>query len=354
MLCPACNNFRPANDSACPWCNAPAASAGSAWGGQNASFASNQDQFGNSWGGPVTSGSDWNSGQIAFPTNSWQDATSSGVQQLAFPGVEPQPAAGDNMFWSQMEEPGESGRNGQSLLPVPYQERPNPNSLVPLPTGFPTLSPNVRAVNSLLPALPDQEAPVYVPPMYTKPRPVIPRYRAISGLISMIVVFALLCGGSVYLAQVTGKLTPLEKFFGFYAPPSIASTGRMLPVPSAQQTPGPGNKVITSVGLGNSIDPQSHLVPIYSNQFNAGQTIYLTCSINTTKPGTIITKWYTNNNFYKELPQPVTDPKTQNQGLFQMIYGQPAEGKVEVYWVDQQGNQQLAATLLFVVEPIAQ
>ena len=349
MLCPACNNFRPANDAPCPWCNAPASSVGSTRAGQNAPFAASQDQFANSWGGPDASGSDWKARQFSVPTNSWQDGTSSGVQQLEFPGVEP--AGGENAFWSQEAETGE---NGQSLLPVPYQEQPNPHSLVPLPAGFPTLSPNVRAVNSLVPALPDQEAPIYVPPMYTNPRPIIPRYRAISGLISVIVVCALLCTGATYLAQVTGKLTPLEKFFGLYAPPSIASAGRPLPVPSAQQTPGPGNKVITSVGLGNSIDPQSHLVPIYSNQFNAGQTIYLTCSINTTKPGTIITKWYTNNNFYKELPQPVTDPKTQNQGLFQMIYGQPAEGKVEVYWVDQQGNQQLAATLLFVVEPIAQ
>jgi hypothetical protein len=37
-----------------------------------------------------------------------------------------------------------------------------------------------------------------------------------------------------------------------------------------------------------------------------------------------------------------------------MVYGQPAEGKVEVYWKNEQGQQQLAATLLFVVEPIAQ
>lgn len=354
MLCPACHNFRPTNNAPCPWCNAPAPSAGNAWGGQNISFPANQDQaaFGNSWGGSAASGSDWNSGQVPFPTHSWQDATSSGVQQLAFPGVDVQQA--DNGFWSQGAGPDETGKKEQSLLPVPYQERPSPSSLVPLPTGFPTIGPNVRAVNSLVPALPDQEAPVYVPPMYTKPRPVIPRYRAISGLISMIVVLALLCGGSIYFAQVTGKLTPLEKFFGFYAPPSIASTARTLPVPPTQQTPGPGNKVITSVGLGTSIDPQSHLVPIYANQFTAGQTIYLTCSINTTKPGTIITKWYTNDNLYRELDQPVTDPKTQNQGLFQMVYGQPAEGRVEVYWVDQQGNQQLASTLLFVVEPTAQ
>jgi hypothetical protein len=251
---------------------------------------------------------------------------------------------------------GAGGQREQSLLPVPYQHpgQFSPRSLVPLPSGFPTLGPNVQAVNSLLPALPDQEAPIYVPPMYTRPRPIIPRYRAISGLISVIVVFTLLCTAGLYLAQVTGKLTPLEKFLGFYAPPSIASTARTLPVPSIQQTPGPGNKVITSVGLGNSIDPQSHLVPIYANRFTAGQTIYLTCSISSTRPGTIMTRWYTNNNFYRGLDQPVKDPRTQNQGLFQMVYGQPAEGRVEVYWEDPQGKQQLAAMLLFVVEPIAQ
>lgn len=342
MLCPACNNFRPVNEAPCPWCNAPA---GALRGGYNASSAAGQQQapFDNSWGGPDA------------PASSWQDAAPPGVQQLGFANREA-PPGGENGWWAQSSGMGTGGQREQSLLPVPYQDpgQPSPRSLVPLPTGFPTLGPNVRAVNSLVPVLPDQEAPVYVPPMYTRPRPIIPRYRAISGLISVIVVFTLLCTGGLYLAQVTGRLTPLEKFLGFYAPPSLASTASTLPVPSVQQTPGPGNKVITSVGLGNSIDPQSHLVPIYANQFTAGQTIYLTCSINSTRQGTIVTRWYTNNNFYRGLDQPVSDPKTQNQGLFKMVYGQPAEGRVEVYWGDQQGKQQLAATLLFVVEPTAQ
>lgn len=343
MLCPACNNFRPVNDAPCPWCNAPA---GAMQGGYP---APGQDSFGTAWGGP---GGDWNAGQPPAAAGFWPDATSSGIQQMAFPAGE-QPA--DHAFWAQ--SPAErSGQREQSLLPVPYQDptQPSPRSLVPLPTGFPTLGSNVRAVNPLVPALPDQEAPVYVPPMYTRPRPIIPRYRAISGLISMIVVITLLCGGGTYLAQVTGKLTPLEKFLGFYAPPSIASTARTLPVPSIQQTPGPGNKVIPSIGLGNTIDPQSHAVPIYANQFTAGQMIYLTCYITSSRPGTIMTRWYTNNNFYREVDRFVTDPKTQNQGLFRMIYAQPAEGRVEVYWKDQQGQPQLAETLLFVVEPIAQ
>jgi hypothetical protein len=333
MLCPTCNNFRPVNDAPCPWCSAPA---GAAQGAQQEPASYGLPRGGAPMPGP-------------FATDAW-DGASAGIQQLAFSAGE-QAAGGEQAFWTQT-----AGAREQSLLPVPYQApgQPPPHSLVPLPTTFPTHGPHVRAVNSLVPVQPDQEMPVYVPPMYTKPRPIIPRYRAVSGLISVIVVVLLLCAGGTYLAQVTGKLTPLEKFLGFYAPPSIASTARTLPVPSAQQTPGAGNKVITSIGLGNSVDPQSHLIPIYANQFTAGQTIYLTCSINASKPGTIITKWYTNNNMYREFDRFVTDPKTQNQGLFQMVYNQPAEGKVEVYWRDQQGQQQLAATLLFVVEPIAQ
>ena len=38
--------------------------------------------------------------------------------------------------------------------------------------------------------------------------------------------------------------------------------------------------------------------------------------------------------------------------VFHDIYAQPAEGKVEVYWGDTDGNNlQLAATALFVVQP---
>lgn len=340
MLCPTCNNVRPVNDAPCPWCGAPA---GVAQGAQNAFFPENQEPTSYRLHPGIAPMPE------PFPTGAWPDASSSSIQQLAFPAGEP-PAEGAQPFWTQ------AGGREQSLLPVPYQApgQSSPRSLVPLPTAFPTHSPQVRAVHSLVPALPDQELPVYVPPMYTKPRPIIPRSRAISGLISVIVVVLLLCTGGTYLAQVTGKLAPLEHFLGFSAPPPMASPARALPVPSIQQTFGAGNKVITSVGLGSSVDPQSHLVPIYANQFTAGQTIYLTCSITSSTPGTIITRWYTNNNLYRKIDQPVTDPKTLNQGLFQMVYRQPAEGRVEVYWEDQHGQLQLAATLLFVVEPIAQ
>lgn len=356
MLCPSCNNFRPANSAPCPFCNAPASLAGDAWGGQNASFAGNQNQagFASSWGGP--SGSEANgqsaSGQLPFPTGAWQDPSASGVQQLGFPQ---QAAASDNSFWSQA--PGSFEAQGAqqekpSLLPVPYQGQPSPpsQSLMVLPTGFPTIGPGIQPVNSLVPALPDQEAPVYVPPMYTKPRPIIPRYRAISGLISMIVVFSLLCAGAGYYAQVTGRLAFFEKLFGIYTPPSVTSSmHHMLTVPSSQTTPGPAANVIYSVGISDSYDPTSNLIKTYVNQFTVGQKFYLSCSARSSKDGQITVKWYTDGQYYQTSQPQSIKANTAATALFPMVYVQPTEGKAEIYW-----NGQIAQTVLFVVEPSAQ
>lgn len=360
MLCPSCNNFRPASNAPCPFCNAPASLAGDAWGGQNASFAGNQNQssFANSWGDPAGSSTNWQSpsGQLPFPAASWQNPSASGVQQLGFPQ---QSAASDNSFWSQTlgssDAQGSQQKEQQSLLPVPYQAQPSPpsQSLMVLPTGFPTVGPGIQPVNPLLPALPDQdqEAPVYVPPMYTKPRPIIPRYRAISGLISMLVVFSLLCAGAGYYAQVTGKLAFFEKLFGVYTPPAVtSSTHQMLKVPSTQATPGPAANVVFSVGISNSADTHSNLVTSYVNQFTVGQVIYLSCSARGPKDGTLSVKWYTNGQLYKSPPgPPPIKANTTATALFQIIYAQPAEGKAEIYW-----NNQLAQTVLFVVQPSAQ
>lgn len=288
------------------------------------------------------------SGQASFPESSWQSPAASGVQQLSFSASGVQPVGGENSFWSQTADSSNDGKGGPpSLLPVPYQGQPGPapQALMTMPAGFPTLGSNIRAVNSMLPALPDQEAPVYVPPMYTKPRPIIPRYRAISGLISTIIVVLLLCGGAGYFAQVTGKLTPLERFFGVYNPPAVGSASHALPVPSVQQTPGPGNKVITSVGLGTSVDKNSNLVPIYKNQFVVSNTIYIACNVNNTQAGTVTVKWFTNQSLYLTQTQNVKAKQAVVLDFF-TSFGAPAEGHADIYW-----NNDLAETVLFVVEP---
>lgn len=303
MLCPSCNGFRSDNNAPCPFCNAPSPLLAQVQAGQS-----------------------------------------------------PVPAGGENSFWSQSMTLREKQKTGEqpSLLPVPYQNQAQAGNqaLSLLSTGFPTINAGVQQVNPLLPSLPDadQEAPVYVPPMYTKPRPIIPRYRAISGLLSVIIVFTLLCAGAGYYAQVTGKLTFFEKLLGIYTPPSITSNQNKLPVPSNKvvYSNNPAAKIIDSVGISTSVN-NNGLIPAMVNQFTVGQTIYLVCGANVPKdPGVITVKWYANNNFYK---LSTADAKKTNQSvaaIFNIVYGLPTEGKAEVYW-----NNQLAATVLFVVEPAA-
>lgn len=335
MLCPSCNNFRPATNAPCPLCQAPSPLTAS-----NASFSGNnwdeQQQFGASgaWGVSSLGNNDWSaaSGQLAFPPSSWQDAPDMAAQQLAFPTAAQQPP-------------------GQSLLPVPYQGQAGPASQsLMVRSAFPTFNPDGQALNPLLPALPDadQEAPIYVAPMYTKPRPLIPRYRAISGLLSVLIVFGLLCAGAGYYAQVTGKLVFFQKLMGTYSPPAMASSQHALPVPSTQVTVAPGANTITSAGISNQVDQKTGNFSRYVNEFKIGELIYLTCNINSSKPGTITVKWYSNNNFYRQDTREVANPKVQNGALFQTVYAQATEGKVEIYW-----NGQIQRTLLFVVEPIA-
>ncbi len=384
MQCPSCNGLRPANNAPCPLCNAPSPLVTEAWNGQGAPAAfgnQNQSAFAPPWGGSGALQNDWSGSgaqqmafpssqpnfsgsgmqQMSFPPSSQPNVGGSGAQPRAFPSGQqafaPQPDGSDNSFWTQnratREMRGSGSGQQQSLLPVPYQD-PNRQALSVLPTAFPTLAPGIPQVNPLLPALPDadQEAPIYVAPMYTKPRPIIPRYRAISGLISVLIVFSLLCGGVGYYAQVTGRLAFFEKLFGNYAPPPIVSTQKTLPVPSNQviRSTTPAAAVIDSVGISTSAP--NGIIPALINQFTVGQPIYLVCGANTANQkaaGVITIKWYTDNHLYRVDPsnKPI-GPNQSVAAIFRTIYGLPTEGKAEVYW-----NKDLAATVLFVVEPSA-
>lgn len=340
MLCPSCKTTRPANQAPCPFCRAASPLASNAWGEQQLASSS-------SWGGPVTDEGDGMPDQFAFPSSPWQNS-SQAAQQMAFPTAAQQGSS----FWSQQESAADNPTSGhaseQSHLPVPYREQISPESqaLMAIQQPFPPLN---QGFNPYLPALPDgdQDGPVYVAPMYTKPRPIIPRYRAISGLVSVVIVFALLCSGAGYYAQVTGKLTFLEKFLGVYSPPAIASTGKMLPVPSFKQTAGPAANNINSAVISDSknTDAAHGIVANEVNKFNVGDTIYIVCSLPGSQPGTVTVKWYSDTTLYRTQTSTTRDSGA-NTAVFHSVYAQPAEGKAEIYW-----NNQLATTLLFVVEP---
>jgi len=317
MLCTHCNAPRMANDGPCPRCGAPPPAM---------------------WGNTIrnTSGPQWNNPPSL--------------------GSLP-PGPNNDPSWTQAVAPAQAQqRQNQALLPVPYQNRteathqpmmlmaPDPSTgetlLLPVPTY------NGRALAPLkhrYPASPDEDEPIHISPMYTKPRAIIPRYRIISGLLSVLIVSALLCTGAGYLAKVSGRLAFLHQLWGDARPQNLpAAASHSLPDPSPNPIYGPAKNIINSASTASKIDQQTDIALQPSNVFSPGQTIYLTYSVHPKSVGIVVLKWYTNGLLYKTVTSPpISDAKN---GKVTMQFPQSVEGKVELYW-----NDQLAIALFFVV-----
>jgi len=237
------------------------------------------------------------------------------------------------------------------MLLMPYQSgvqlqtalAANPTQVIPL-----------QMINQMLPALPETDGGmIYVPPMYTKPRAIIPRYRAISGLLSVIIVSLLACAGVGYYANTSGLTHRMLVVTGIVVPKSIKPT----PVPDFP-APEPNVKgqvpaadIIPSAALTINIDPKTGVARQVTNRFQVNQLFYLTYAIATPKTdGKVIIKWYTNDNVFTTITSdPIAAGSSNKNGSTQMRYGTPATGKVEILWSDQKGDQ-LAQTLFFVVQ----
>jgi hypothetical protein len=327
MLCPFCNTFRPASNAPCPQCNAPSPLVGNA-GGQYQMHAPTA-----SWGGPITPASD----------TAWGNQVPQGSLQR---GVN------DNALWGQImgaqPAPGQAQQHYPSMLPVQYQTGMNvpQQALKVTSSNLPTVQTG-NAQASMLPAVPEVEEPVHIPAMYTKPRAIIPPYRAISGLISVIIVSLLLCTGAGYYAKATGKLAFLHILYGDARPDNITTArNTILPTPQSMPTFGPASQTINSAATALKIDQATAQPQVPANQFQVGNTIFLTYSVHppNKSQGVVTARWFTNNNFYQVSTSTVI--KDASSGYFPIQYLQPAQGKVELYW-----NGQLAVTLFFVVEP---
>ena len=105
----------------------------------------------------------------------------------------------------------QGGQEQQSLLPVPYEPGMALQSAERQSTISLQLVPD-HAIQHLL--IPQQEAAatVYVAPMYTKPRPIVPKYRVVSGLLSIIIMALVVCAGAGYYAQTQGVLAKAAQF----------------------------------------------------------------------------------------------------------------------------------------------
>src|SRR5260221_12718625 len=113
--------------------------------------------------------------------------------------------------------------------------------------------------------------------MYTKPRAIIPRYRAISGLISVLVVFALLCAGTTYSAKATGKLSFFHQIIGDARPANVKPTPTIiLPPPLFANQLGPASTIITSAATDFKIDKTTAQPLTETNPCKVSRTVYLT------------------------------------------------------------------------------
>lgn len=306
MLCPFCNTARLDNEAPCTVCGAPSPLLQQTVGGYAGQTA-----------------------QLPFdaPSPAPTPMQNSPVSWLPVPYQGPQQTGA----WQTQGQP------GQYTAVVPFEQRQGERGLA---------LPQNQDGATRLPALPEQnmEGVVYIPPMYTKPRPIIPRYRAISGLISVLIVFILFCSGAGYYAQASGKVEMLRQWSGIDRPASLQPTPTP-PLPDPTKTPfyGPAANIINSASTASEIDPQTYSPRLPANTFSPGQTIYLTYSVQHPKtPGVVIIKWYMNGLLYNT--SQTQSIKDSSSGSAEMQFAKPAEGKVELYW-----NNQLAIRLYFVV-----
>jgi hypothetical protein len=215
-----------------------------------------------------------------------------------------------------------------------------------VPTGSLQLM-SAQSIEELLPALPEAEGTIYVPPMYTQPRAIIPRYRAISGLLSVLIVTLLLCSGGIYYAQASGKLAVLQQLYGAAPPPPSlkAAAQPNIPDPPAKPDYGPAYAIIPSATTTASISPQSDIALQPTQLFAVNQKFYVTYSVQRPKTdGTVTIKWYMDKLLFQSATSKTIKANSTINGDAQQVYLRATSGMVELYW-----NNQLAQRLYFVV-----
>lgn len=260
------------------------------------------------------------------------------------------PMGSSSMYPGSAAQPHAMPQNQPSLLPVPYQQGSGlvgqdisaKDTLMMAAMGYhlPSLVPGAQEI-------PGTGESIHIPPMYTKPRAIIPPYRIISGLLSFLIVSTLFCSGAIYYAKASGKLAFVQQVWGGVQPPDLPSSKQALPIPPLIPDYGPAKNIIDSASTASKIDTQHNVALQPTNVFAPNQFIYLTYSVHAPTTGVVVLKWYTDGILFKTITtKPIAPAKngTFTNGSVVIEYPQPVEGKVELYW-----NDQLAIRLYFVV-----
>jgi hypothetical protein len=276
---------------------------------------------------PMQQSPSWNNQQPVQQSPSW-NAAQSGLPEQASPTAQ-------------------SGQGNVQMGLVPYQggmelqpARSRTSMLQILPADL---------AEKMLPAIPQEEMAVYVPPIYTKPRSIIPRYRAISGLLSIVIVALMLCTGAGYAAKASGTLDTLTRVITgeTHVAALQRQTASVLPVPKTLRETGPAYGTIYSATTTSRVDAATGLPIQEEHAFKINQIIHVTYAVQSAKSGTLQLQWFSNGNPLTAPYNYPFDPKGgQNKHADASIrYEAPAEGSVELKW-----NNQLAVRLYFVVQ----
>jgi len=373
MFCTYCKVARVENEAPCPNCGAPSPLLGrsqdAGWGTAGSAAAM--------WDSPAAPSNDMMSNiqwdqvpQLPFDAPAWSQPAQpvqsqywSQVQE-ASPGWPQSPQspqndqAGQAQYWSQVQEASpiwsqsQAGKGGQpSLLPVPYQDQMGAQ-LAGQQYTIPLQLVPEQALEHLLPASSAEAETVYVPPMYTQPRAIIPRYRVISGFISLVVVVLLLCSGAGYYANATGTVS---RILNGNTPPNIKLAQAPLPDPpeQADKDRGPAYNIIPSATTALRVNKNDGFAVQEVKVFKPGQPFFLTFTVHApaNADGKVTTKWYTDQRYFRTVPTNTVIKAGDNKnGDISMVYQQASEGMVELYW-SAQNKDQFAQRIYFVVRP---
>lgn len=329
VICSYCKQERMANAMPCNFCGAPA------------SMAMQQNNFGSAWShGPVM--------QQAVPS---APSAPSAPTDSSVP-----PFASFSSLSSNMPSHYQAEQYDASRALVPFSQQ---GAMGLQPAAHSTHAPTVPLIlgqqnheTSL--TIPMHEDMIYVPPMYTKPRPIIPRYRVISGLLSFLIVCLVLCAGASYYAKTSGTLNLVNRFItgSGNTPPSIHANNVSLPDPPNKIDRGPAYNIIPSATTTSHLIQDTYIAVQTDKIFRPDEDFALTYSVSPPgkTTGKVIIKWYTNNVLFQTITSNAIQGGNSTSGVVKIAYSEQVEGSVELWWQDQTSNQtQLAQRLYFVV-----
>lgn len=235
----------------------------------------------------------------------------------------------------------------------PYGTPPPPNAYnnAQSPYGTPPPPPNYGA--------PYAPAPGAFTPQAQPPRKKGPNVGLIIGIVVLLLI--LVVGGVLALKGLshpggqtnTNTPTPgVTPTTGTTVTPGVTvtpTTSDQTPSPSGSPIDSGAAAIITNVQTASGID--SNLLPInVTNQFKAGDTVYVTYHLHLTQSGYVEAKVYVDGAFGTKTSLAVQVGK-YDHGYFKITYKVASQGAFELYWCVQSNcsDEQLAAVATFTV-----